>query len=75
MEEARHVPDAARSPESYEREIRSLSKALSDECANSLRLAQEAQEFRERVEKAREALKSGDEMALLRYLRGDDGHA
>lgn len=30
-----------RSPESYEREIRSLESRLSDECANGYRLAQE----------------------------------
>lgn len=34
----------ARSPESYEREIRSLETRLSEECANSYRLAQELSE-------------------------------
>lgn len=63
---------AARSPESYEREIRSLSKSLHDECSNSLRLARENESLRERVEKARAALASGDDLALLRYLRGED---
>lgn len=36
----------ARSPESYEREIRSLESRLSEECANSYRLAQELAEAR-----------------------------
>lgn len=35
-----------RSPESYEREIRSLEAALSKECANSYRLAQELAEVK-----------------------------
>lgn len=65
-------PRADRSSQSYEREIASLSKALSDECANSLRLAREAESLRDRVEKARAALASGDELALLRYLRGEE---
>ena len=37
---------AGRSPESYEREIRSLETRLSEECANSYRLAQELVEAR-----------------------------
>lgn len=40
-EETFEVRLATRSPESYEREIRSLEARLSEECANSLRLAQE----------------------------------
>lgn len=39
-----------RSPESYEREIRSPSKALSDECANSYRLAQENEQMRKELD-------------------------
>lgn len=39
-----------RSSESYEREIRSLSQALSDECANSYRLVQEVRELREALD-------------------------
>lgn len=39
-----------RSAGSYEREIRSLSQALSDECANSYRLAQEVKELREALD-------------------------
>lgn len=39
-----------RSPESYEREIRSLSVALHDECANSYRLAQENKQMREELD-------------------------
>ena len=37
---------AGRSPESYEREIRSLEARLSEECANSYRLAQQLAEAR-----------------------------
>jgi hypothetical protein len=40
-EETFEVRLATRSPESYEREIRSLEARLSEECANSYRLAQE----------------------------------
>lgn len=49
----------SRSPESYEREIRSLSKALHDECANSYRLAQENAQMREELD----ALALGEHVA------------
>jgi hypothetical protein len=48
------VPD--RSPESYAREIASLSQRLSEECANSLRLAREAERLRERWDLAHRAV-------------------
>ena len=40
------LTDPPRSAESYEREIRSLEQRLSEECANSFRLAQELAEAR-----------------------------
>lgn len=39
-----------RSAEDYEREIRSLEQRLSDECANSYRLAQENADLREALD-------------------------
>lgn len=68
-------PSAARSPESYEREIRSLSKALSDECANSYRLAQElatarggsVYESAQRILADDGTWTKGDALAVARY--------
>jgi hypothetical protein len=43
-------PTKERSSASYEREIASLTKALSDECKNSYRLSQENVELRRTVD-------------------------
>ena len=47
-----------RSPDSYEREIRSLESRLSEECANSLRLARENESLRATL----------DELSLREHL-------
>lgn len=60
--------ETARSPESYEREIRSLETRLSEECANSLRLANKLGD----VAAAWFAFRQSDLDALLHDHRRDD---